>query len=87
MDYGEQDFIPCERCYDKIVNGYHILKRAVDIHHIKYRSSVGSDEWENLIALCRECHNEVHNKNIDKEIVFSWKKQPGFADKEIAKQF
>jgi len=46
-----------------------------DIHHIEPRSSFGSkrkdeqDKIENLIGLCRECHNKAHGikGNIDKK--------------------
>jgi 5-methylcytosine-specific restriction endonuclease McrA len=51
FDYGEQDFIPCENCG----------KAAVDIHHLIYRSHGGSDTIQNLMALCRDCHDRVHN--------------------------
>lgn len=36
---------------------------AVDIHHISFRSQGGSDEVENLIALCRKHHLEAHEHN------------------------
>lgn len=55
--YTEADFIPCEKCG----------KKANDIHHIVYRSHVGKDEISNLIALCRDCHNDAHNCKISKE--------------------
>jgi 5-methylcytosine-specific restriction endonuclease McrA len=45
------DFVACENCG----------KTAVDIHHLKFRSQGGQDVIENLMALCRECHFEVHN--------------------------
>ena len=48
--YGEQDVILCEQC--KAV--------AVDIHHIKEKSLGGTDDIDNLIALCRDCHSEYH---------------------------
>ena len=34
-------------------------KRAVDPHHIKYRSQGGSNLPSNLIALCRTCHEDI----------------------------
>jgi len=52
--YGEQDYIPCERC----------MSSANDIHHINYRSRGGEDEVKNLIALCRKCHDKAHAEKI-----------------------
>jgi len=52
--YGEQDFMPCECCGAK----------AVDVHHIKYRSRGGEDEIKNLMALCRKHHDAAHNEKI-----------------------
>ncbi len=54
FDYGEQDFIPCENCSN----------RAVDIHHIIFRSHGGTDTIDNLMALCRECHDKAHNSYV-----------------------
>ena len=31
-------------------------------HHLKFRSHSGSDEEQNLITLCTECHEQVHRK-------------------------
>jgi 5-methylcytosine-specific restriction endonuclease McrA len=55
---GEQDNILCESC---------CLDYAVDIHHIQFRSQLGSDEESNLIALCRDCHNMAHDGDIKAE--------------------
>jgi predicted HNH restriction endonuclease len=30
------------------------------VHHIKFRSVGGEDTAENLAALCRVCHAEIH---------------------------
>jgi len=49
--YGEQDFIPCENC----------SSRSVDVHHLKFRSLGGTDVIDNLMGLCRECHDKAHN--------------------------
>jgi len=53
--YGDQDMIPCEIC----------RTRAADIHHITGRG-IGKDVIENLMALCRECHNQAHAEKISK---------------------
>ena len=34
-------------------------KKAVDPHHIIYRSQGGNNNKKNLIALCRKCHDDV----------------------------
>ncbi len=55
FDYGEQDFIMCEMCQQD---------RAVDIHHLDSRGMGGSkvkDYIENLMGLCRDCHNQAEN--------------------------
>jgi len=50
--FVEGDFIPCEICG----------KTAVDIHHILPKGRGGTDEAENLIALCRSCHQRSHKE-------------------------
>ena len=52
--YGEQDKILCEHCG----------RVACDLHHIVYRSHGGTDEVENIIALCRKCHEMAHNSEL-----------------------
>ena len=52
--YCEQDWIGCEKC-----NG-----TSVDIHHLDSKgmggTSLNKDYIENLMALCRDCHNKAH---------------------------
>jgi len=53
MGYDPEEFIPCECCSSK----------AVDIHHIDARGmggdpTGGKDRIENLMALCRRCHDD-----------------------------
>ncbi len=53
--YTVADFIPCEVCNS----------RAVDIHHIDARGMGGSkekDNADNLMALCRTCHEKYGDK-------------------------
>lgn len=50
-------------------NGLCILcgRQAVEVHHIVFRSQLGTSELSNLACLCRECHNAAHGVNA-KEI-------------------
>jgi len=60
VGYDEPSFIPCEFCNSP----------SVDIHHLKPRGMGGSktkDYIENLMATCRECHNECESNSISKE--------------------
>lgn len=60
--YTTADFIPCEVCGAK----------AVDIHHIEPKGMGGSkqrDYINNLVALCRSCHEKAHANIIPKEIL------------------
>jgi 5-methylcytosine-specific restriction endonuclease McrA len=57
--YGIDDLVPCVGCNN----------RAVDVHHIDARGMGGDptgrkDVIENLVALCRRCHN---NAEFNKE--------------------
>lgn len=55
--YGIDDVIICECCD---------YNRAVDIHHVIYKSRGGSDSITNLCALCRDCHNLAHAEKLSK---------------------
>lgn len=55
FDYGEQDYIPCECCG----------RPSVDIHHLEGRGP-GKDVIENLMALCRRCHEKAHSGEFTK---------------------
>lgn len=48
--YFVGEWIACEICG----------KTSIDIHHIDGRVKA-KDEIENLIAVCRECHNKCHD--------------------------
>lgn len=54
--FDTEDFIPCELCK---------FNTATDIHHIKSRGMGGTkkpDTIENLMALCRNCHDKFGHK-------------------------
>lgn len=57
--YDISSFIECEVC----------KAPSNDIHHIQPKGMGGSktkDNIENLIALCRDCHNDAHDNIISK---------------------
>ena len=58
--YDESDTILCEYC----------SAVGVDLHHINARGMGGSktkDNIENIMCLCRDCHNEYGDKKQHKE--------------------
>lgn len=60
--YGVDDFIGCEVCGNK----------AVDIHHIDCRGMGGSkdkDTIQNLMAMCRMCHEKYGDKKTYTELL------------------
>ena len=50
-------------------NGLCVLCGAVacEVHHIVFRSQMGTSELSNLACLCLQCHSEAHGVNA-KEI-------------------
>ena len=36
----------------------------LEVHHIKFKSNGGTDDEENLITLCKECHDGIHNGTV-----------------------
>lgn len=52
--YSDGEYVPCEVCGS----------RAVDVHHIVYRSHGGGDNIGNLMALCRDCHVKAHSGRL-----------------------
>lgn len=36
----------------------------LEVHHIKFKCNGGSDDEENLITLCEECHKKIHRGEI-----------------------
>ena len=37
----------------------------LEVHHIKFRSNGGTDDEENLITVCEDCHDGVHNGTLE----------------------
>jgi 5-methylcytosine-specific restriction endonuclease McrA len=46
----------CRHCHER--NG-------IDPHHVIYKSNGGKDEMNNLLTLCRRCHDGVHQKHLE----------------------
>lgn len=44
-------------------------RRTLDPHHVIYRSHGGKDELNNLLILCRRCHDDEHEKRLRIEII------------------
>jgi hypothetical protein len=37
-----------------------LQQKPLDIHHIVFKACGGSNRRDNLMALCRECHDYIH---------------------------
>jgi len=45
---------------------FNCQNEATDKHHIIFRSQQGTDSPDNIVYLCRECHDLIHHsKNTD----------------------
>jgi 5-methylcytosine-specific restriction endonuclease McrA len=38
--------------------------KNLDVHHLRRRSAMGEDLETNLITLCRDCHQILHNSIV-----------------------
>jgi hypothetical protein len=54
----DRDNHTCQYCKGKSKDS------KLEVHHIIFRKNNGSDEAENLIVLCKTCHNNLHIGNI-----------------------
>ena len=54
----DRDSYKCQHCKGKSKD------KKLEVHHIIFRSNNGSDEPENLITLCKTCHDAVHDGKI-----------------------
>ena len=53
-------------------------RHDLHVHHIVDRSRAGTNEWSNLITLCRSCHSSVHTGYL--VIVVHPNRKPTFTD-------
>lgn len=53
-----RDKYTCQNCKGKNKDN------KLEVHHIVFRSKGGSDEQENLITLCKTCHDKVHKGEL-----------------------
>lgn len=56
----DRDNYTCQICGAK--------NTRLEVHHIKYRSQGGSDDLDNLITLCKDCHNKLHEGKIELKV-------------------
>jgi len=52
----------CRRVLDR--DGWRCQKcggaSGLQVHHLRFRSSLGDDDIQNLISLCSSCHEKIH---------------------------
>ena len=52
-----RDNYTCQCCGKK--------SRRLEVHHVKFKSNGGTDDEENLITLCEDCHKGVHAGTVE----------------------
>src|ERR1051326_3596076 len=57
---------------------------AADLHHVIYRSLGGADESDNLIGLCKACHQRLHT---DRSLIFEEDLQEFLKPKDAAQHW
>jgi hypothetical protein len=60
----------CENCGDD--------QSILDVHHIRPISDGGSHAYDNLICVCRPCHEEHHGNRTLEQKDSTWKRKPYF---------
>lgn len=55
------DYFPCEGC----------PASTVDVHHITPRGLGGSHEPENLVGLCRDCHDKADASILTRDYLYA----------------
>lgn len=53
-----RDNYTCQNCKGKSKDS------KLEVHHIVFRKNSGSDEHDNLITLCKTCHDNLHSEKI-----------------------
>lgn len=53
----ERDRGKCQNCCASV-------GQSGDVHHVVPRAKGGSDRLSNLVLLCRECHDAVHDDDV-----------------------
>ena len=56
----DRDSYTCQHCGAK--------NKRLEVHHIKYRSQGGSDDLDNLITLCEDCHHKLHKGKTELKV-------------------
>ena len=82
-----------KKVYEKVANEQPYCQLCgrsfnLHIHHIIYRSQMGTNDERNLIRLCSDCHRRVHsNKKVwqKKLLEYQFKKYGEFKKEDITK--
>lgn len=53
----KHDHLQCKACG--------CVDQILDVHHIVYLSNYGTNRKQNLISLCRPCHEKTHGRSFD----------------------
>ena len=77
-----RDGYQCQKCKTK--------KGKLHVHHVVFRSNGGTDTPSNLITLCEDCHEKLHNGEFEIKVIRSKTKHAteiGIVKAQLKKQF
>jgi 5-methylcytosine-specific restriction endonuclease McrA len=77
-----RDGYQCQKCKTR--------KGKLHVHHVVFRSNGGTDSPENLIVLCSDCHDKLHNGEFEIKGIRSKTKhatEVGIVKSQLEKQF
>lgn len=79
-DEGKKEFL--DNFVENLING-NVVHNGLDIHHIVEVKNGGSKQYDNLIALCPNCHRLVHKGIYSKEFLLQVKSIDDYNDDRI----
>lgn len=60
----------CPVCGDEFYFDYSLMDKSPEVDHIVPLSRGGTDDYDNLRVICRECNQAAGNKRTPRRVIF-----------------